>query len=98
MKNTGEEKKLIRTEVRTVEGVRYTYELKSRKQRLMASFGIPLYSIGVKMCFTDTGRTSENETADIFADFNKATGFFDRIVEGLITPIDLTYVVEDELT
>ena len=61
-----------------------------------ASYRIPLYSISVRMTDSRGNETSASSN-DIFADAGKAIIFFDKLVTGLCTPIDLAYIVEDEI-
>ena len=57
---------------------------------------MPLYSIKISM--TDpSGNRSEREATDVFSSSDEAVRFFDRLVRNLATPIDLCYVVEDEV-
>lgn len=89
--------KLIREENRECDGYAYSYKLIERKGRRMADFGMRLYSINVSM--TDAkGVTKTGEARDVFSSKRKALEFFDKIVRNLATPIDLKYVVEDEIT
>ena len=97
MKSNATKSRTVRTEVREVEGIKYRYELTRRENRSVAGFGIPLYSFAVVMEFTDTGKRSEGNTTDLFADSGKAMRFFEKLVDNLATPIDLAYIVEDEL-
>ncbi len=97
MKNCATKCNTIRTEVREVDGIKYRYELTRRENRTVAGFGIPLYSFAVVMEFIDTGRRTVGNTADLFSDSGKAMRFFDKLVSNLATPIDLAYIVEDEL-
>lgn len=87
---------VIKKEERCEDGYSYTYELLLRRGMRTAEFGLPLYSIKISM--TDPcGNTSQREATDVFANFEQATTFFDRLVRNLATPIDLGYVVEDEV-
>ena len=89
-------KALIRSEERCSDGVRYSYELSMCESRRTASFRIPLYSISVRM--TDSrGNVTSASTNDLFADAGKAILFFNKLVSALATPIDLAYIVEDEI-
>lgn len=97
MKSSATKCKTVRTEVKEVEGIKYRYELTRKEDRSVAGFGIPLYSFAVKMEFIDTGRCSEGNTCDLFSDSGKAMRFFEKLVNNLATPIDLAYIVEDEL-
>jgi hypothetical protein len=78
------------------EGFSYTYELLLREGVRTDDFGLPLYSIRISMTDSD-GRNSQREATDVFADGAQATRFFDKLVRNLATPIDLGYVVEDEV-
>ena len=44
-----------------------------------------------------TGREHSAEARDVFASEEKATAFFEKIVDNLATPINLPYIIEDEL-
>ena len=46
---------------------------------------------------SDTSGT-RSDANDLFSDLSRASGFFDKIVDNLATPIDLAYIVEDEMT
>ena len=89
--------KVIRKEERESGGYFYSYELIERKGRRLADFGMRLYSIKVNM--TDSnGRVKNGEAKDVFSSKKKAFEFFELIVNNLATPIDLKYVIEDEMT
>ena len=79
------------------DGIGYKYELFMRESSMVASCGIPLYSISVEMTQGD-GKVTKAHTKDLFSDIGKATEFFEKLVNNLATPIDLPYVVEDELS
>ena len=87
----------IRTEVREAEGFEYRYELTERRDFCVASYGIPLYSISVKMKKLTSGKATEGKAENLFSDLKKALRFFEKLVKNLATPIDLSYIVEDEL-
>lgn len=92
--------KLIETVVgrKTVEsgGYVYTYTLIKRESRRISSFRIPLYSIKIELS-NPAGEKTEALSHDLFSDLGKAIVFYDRLVRNLATPIDLAYVVEDEI-
>lgn len=90
-------KELIRKEEREKDGCYYSYELLGRRGQRMVDFGMRLYSIKVTMTFPD-GSVKQGEARDIFSSKRKALVFYDKIVNNLATPIDLKYVVEDEIT
>ncbi len=87
---------VIRREVREDESYKYTYELTVSEGQNVSSFRIPLYSIGVEM--TDRlGQVRKGAVKEAFADPGRAIIFFDKVVNGLATPIDLAYIIEDEM-
>ncbi len=86
----------VRTERREKDGNLYLYELSVIEGRGVASYGIPLYSISVEMT-KYTGETTRASVKEMFADAGRAICFFEHLVEHLATPIDLPYIVEDEL-
>ncbi len=87
---------VVKREERVDEGYSYTYELLLREGVRTDDFGLPLYSVRISMTDSD-GRSSQREATDVFANGTQATEFFDRLVRNLATPIDLGYVVEDEV-
>ena len=79
------------------DGNYYSYELLMREGDTVSDYRIPLYSIRVDM--TDThGYRREANARDAFSNADKAIEFFDKIVRNLATPIDLAYILEDEMT
>ena len=88
---------MLKTETVRSDGISYTYSLIENYNRLLSSFGIPLYSIEIRMIFDDTGEMTENKSDALFSDIDKASDFFNKLVRNLATPIDLPYIVEDEL-
>ena len=89
---------IIRTEVREKDGFEYKYTLTLSRGRRVASYGIPLYSVAIEMRASSDSRESRGDAEDLFSDLSRASDFFDMIVDNLATPIDLPYIVEDELT
>ena len=77
-------------------GISYNYSLSENKSRKMPSFGLPLYTLKIEMIDSD-GVSTMAMAKDIFRDVDKALCFYDKIVRNLATPIDLAYVVEDEI-
>ena len=74
----------------------YTYTLYYVDSIRTASMGIRLYSISVE--FVDCeGTRGFAEAKEFFADKGKAMEFFHRLVNGLATPLNLPYIIEDEL-
>lgn len=87
---------VIRSEKRIDDGNSYSYRLLMRKGDSTADWQLPLYSFQINM--TDKSGQERQATAkDIFSDEEKAITFFDKIVRNLATPIDLAYIIEDEL-
>ena len=92
---TKEKNTLIRREFVENEDVLYKYEL-LMNERQRGTNCARLYFISVEMTLVD-GSVTYSETGEIFADVGKAIAFFDRMVKNLATPIDLPYVLEDEI-
>ena len=88
--------KLIRRENREEAGNKYTYELTLREADEVAAFGLPLYSIRISMTRVE-GDQRETNARDVFSNGEKACAFFDKLVRNLATPIDLVYILEDEI-
>ena len=88
--------RVIRKEVREAEGARYTYTLVVSESNKVASFKLPLYSMEIEM--TDKhGKVTRAETSELFADVGKALSFFKKLYENLATPLNLPYILEDEM-
>jgi hypothetical protein len=88
--------KILRTEERECDGASYVYTLSTTRGQRVASFGLTLYSIGI--CMTDSdGNVTHSSLDEIFSESKKAIRFFNRLVDNLATPIDLPYILEDEL-
>lgn len=87
---------VIRREERTDAENRYLYELMMRRGDSLACWRMPLYSIRINM--TDAyGNEGSADAKDVFSDEDKALLFFDKLVRNLATPIDLSYILEDEM-
>lgn len=86
---------VIKEEVRERDGAVYKFTLSSGTSKRTASFNLPLYSIEVELLMD--GKLTSRRLTDAFADGGKAIVFFNRVVENLITPIDLPYAFEDKL-
>ena len=87
----------VRHEEKSKDGYIYSYSLNVAESGRVASYKLPLYSVTVEL--TDPyGDTTSAQTKEIFADVGKAFSFFDKLVRNLATPIDLAYVVEDEIS
>ena len=89
--------KTIRTAEVEADGISYTYTLSVSTSKRVASFRLPLYTIGVRMRCAD-GEVTEADTGAIFADIGKALTFYNTLVENYATPIDLHYILEDRIT
>lgn len=88
--------RVLRKEERFDEGNSYSYELVVREGETVADFRLPLYSIRVDMTDTE-GNRRQADARDVFSNAEKAIAFFDKIVRNLATPIDLAYILEDEM-
>ena len=87
---------VIRQDFREDSENSYSYQLIMREATHTASYKIPLYSIRVNMTDSE-GESTTADVKDIFADAGKAIKFYDKLVRYLATPLDLKYIVEDEL-
>ncbi len=85
----------IRKEERMNNGTVYKYELIMSKSESLSSYRIPLYSISVELIKSDGGSTYA-KSDKLFADLGIATDFFEKLIENLATPLELSYVIEDE--
>lgn len=96
MKSTMVKETTIRENEITDNEATYRYMLTMNESRRVASYRIPLYSISVEMT-KHTGEKTEAVAKDIFADIGKAVVFFDKIVQNKATPLNLYYIIEDEI-
>ena len=87
---------VIRRENREADGAKYSYSLIMRKSNKVASYTLPLYSIEIEMIDKE-GRITSARTRDLFADIGKALSFFKKLYENLATPLNLPYILEDEM-
>lgn len=85
-------------EKRTVkkDSMTYSYALLKHESKKLSSFRIPLYAIRIGLT-DELGTYTEAQTDELFSDLGKAMVFYDRLIRNLATPIDLAYVVEDEI-
>ena len=88
--------KIIRKEIREADGAKYCYTLVMSESNKVASYRLPLYSISIEMIDEEGKKTNAN-SPDLFADVGKALVFFRRLVDNLATPINLPYILEDEM-
>ena len=95
MKRKDMVKDIIRTEIRQADGYEYRYYLSVTNSAKVASYNLPLYSVRVEMIGNE--KHSEHELREIFADSGKAITFFEEIVENLVTPLDLHFILEDKI-
>ena len=86
----------IKEEMRTLDGVVYTYKLLINESFRYSSIGLPLYSIEVEMEDVKCEKTTKARSGELFSEERKALAFFKKLVRNLATPIDLAYIVEDE--
>ena len=89
--------KTVKHEEKLKDGYIYSYTLNVAESASVASYKLPLYSITVELT-NPSGDKTRAQTKEIFADVGKAFSFFEKLVRNLATPIDLVYVVEDEIS
>lgn len=87
---------VIKREVKEVGGAKYTYSLLMSESGKVASYKLPLYSVEIEMTDAE-GVYTKARTAEIFADVGKAISFFRMLEENLATPLNLPYIIEDEM-
>lgn len=90
------EEAIIRRDERFEDGLGYFYELIMKRSPNVSSYRIPLYSVRVRL-INDDGEESHAEIKDAFADVGKAITFYEKLVRNFVTPIDLAYILEDEI-
>lgn len=96
MKKDQVKETVIKNATLEYEGATYSYALIKSESTRVSSYRLPLYS--VEIAFTDTaGNTTDARAGDLFASLDKASIFYDKLVRNLATPIDLAYVIEDEM-
>ncbi|MBQ2876779.1 MAG: hypothetical protein IJE25_07200 [Clostridia bacterium] len=88
--------RLVKRDEITDGGINYVYELSVSENKNQASFRLPLYSVCVYMTEPD-GTESSSRLDDVFYDAGQALLFYDKVVKNLATPIDLSYILEDEM-
>ncbi len=88
---------LIRRERKEEGDFSYTYDLIMKESDRTTSYRISLYTIRVTLTDSEGIRT-EAEVRDAFADFGRAVLFYDKIVRNLCTPVNLCYILEDEIS
>ena len=87
---------VIKKEMREADGAKYCYSLVVSESNKVASYKLPLYSVEIEM--TDNyGNVTNARTRDLFADIGKAISFFRKLVDNLATPLNLPYILEDEM-
>ena len=88
--------KIIKNDVCEAEGAIYSYSLIANESTAVISYKLPLYSIAIEMIDKDGNKTSA-KTHDLFSDVGKALVFYRKLVDNLATPLNLPYILEDEL-
>ena len=96
MKRSAIKETVIKREIREADGATYSYALIMSESKKVASYKIPLYSIGIEMVDAYGNETSA-QTSDLFADVGKAIVFYRRMIDNLVTPLNLPYIIEDEM-
>ena len=88
--------KIVRKEEREVDGAKYSYTLVMSESNKVASYKIPLYCVDIEMTDID-GNVTKARTGELFADVGKAISFFKKLCDNLATPMNLPYILEDEM-
>ena len=87
---------VIKREIKEADGALYRYSLIMSESNKVASYKIPLYSIEIEMTDED-GNKTHARTRELFADVGKALSFFKKLADNLATPLNLPYIIEDEM-
>ena len=87
---------VIKRDTREFKGAVYNYSLIVSESNKVASYKLPLYSIEIEMTDKD-GNVTNARTKEIFADVGKAISFYRKLRENLATPLNLPYIIEDEM-
>jgi hypothetical protein len=87
---------VIKSERVTKDGATYCYTLLMSESTKVASYRIPLYSIAIDMT-DENGKKTNAHSPDLFADVGKALVFFRKLIDNLATPLNLPYILEDEM-
>ncbi len=96
MRKSNIKETVIKKETHELDGATYTYTLLSKESNRVASYKLPLYSIEIDMTDADGNHTNAS-TKDIFSDIGKAIVFFRRMIDNLATPLNLPYIIADEM-
>ena len=87
---------VIKRESREADGAKYRYSLVMSESNKVASYKLPLYSVEIEM--TDAnGVVTNARSGELFADVGKALSFFKKLYENLATPLNLPFILEDEM-
>lgn len=87
---------VIKNESVVRDGATYSYALIMSESNKVASYKIPLYSVSIEMT-DEEGKKTNAHSPDLFADVGKALVFFRKLVDNLATPLNLPYILEDEM-
>ena len=87
---------VIKNEKFELDGASYSYSLIMTESKNVASYKLALYSIEIEMTDKD-GKKTNARAHDLFADVGKALVFFRKLVENAATPMNLPYILEDEM-
>ena len=87
---------VVKREIKEADGALYRYSLIMSESNKVASYKLPLYSIEIEMTDED-GNKTHARTRELFADVGKALSFFKKLADNLATPLNLPYIIEDEM-
>ena len=90
------EETLILNERRSNAEADYTYRLLTRKSSVDAPPDIVLYTIEIQMT-TRCGEKTHAQANNTFISKQDAINFFYRLVDNFATPLNLDYIIEDEV-
>ncbi len=96
MKKSAIKENVIKQETISTDDATYTYTLRMRESNRVASYKLPLYSVDIEMTDKE-GVHTDASTKDIFSDVGKALVFFRRMADNLATPLNLPYILSDEM-
>lgn len=88
--------KVVKRETREADGAKYSYALIVSESNKVASYKLPLYSVEIEMTDKE-GNVTSARAKELFADVGKAISFFRKLCENLATPLNLPYILEDEM-
>ncbi len=96
MRKTINEPSTVKSETRVKDGAIYKYSLLVTESSDFASYKQRVYSFAIEMTDAE-GHKTDAVSGGLFADVGKALLFFRKLISGLATPMNLAYIIEDEM-